>query len=189
MFNSQFSVELLLANQLKKNLPRLIKKSFVYYKQIHLITTRSNLLALLLFSKNHSLCLYKNLVDITVYDTPGKNYRFCVIYSLKSYLYNTRLFIYTYTNESIWIPSVTTLYKSANWQEREVFDLFGIYFKNHPDLRRILTDYGFSGFPFRKDFPVLGFLEYYYDERAKLICSQFVETAAEFRMFNTAKTW
>jgi NADH dehydrogenase (ubiquinone) Fe-S protein 3 len=70
------------------------------------------------------------------------------------------LFIYTYTNESIWIPSVTNLYKSANWQEREVFDLFGIYFKNHPDLRRILTDYGFSGFPFRKDFPVLGFLEY-----------------------------
>jgi NADH:ubiquinone oxidoreductase subunit C len=101
MSDSRFSGEILLANQLHKNLPRLIRKSFVYYKQIHIVAARSNLLALLLFCKNHSLCLYKNLVDITVYDVPGKNYRFCIIYSLKSYLYNTRLFIYTYTNESI----------------------------------------------------------------------------------------
>src|SRR5690348_11846536 len=101
MFNSNFSLGFLLVKQLKKNLPRLIKKSFIYYKQVHIITSRSNLLALLLFCKNHSLCLYKNLVDITTYDVPGKNYRFCIIYSLKSYLYNTRLFIYTYTNESI----------------------------------------------------------------------------------------
>jgi NADH:ubiquinone oxidoreductase subunit C len=101
MSDPKFLGEILLANQLQKNLPRLVKKSFVYYKQVHVIVTRSNLLALLLFCKNHSLCLYKNLVDITVYDVPGKNYRFCIIYSLKSHLYNARLFIYTYTNESI----------------------------------------------------------------------------------------
>lgn len=189
MLNSAYTTNLFVIKQLKNNLPRLVKKSFIYYDQTHIVTTRSNLLALILFCKNHSLCLYKNLIDIIVYDVPGKNYRFCVIYALKSYLYNTRLYIYTYTNESIWLPSLISLYKSANWQEREVFDLFGIYFKNHIDLRRILTDYGFFGFPFRKDFPVLGFLEYYYDERSKLICSQPIETAAEFRIFNTEKSW
>lgn len=101
MSNFQSSAPVLLVNQLKKNLPRLVKNSFIYYKQIHILTTRSNLLALLLFCKNHSLCLYKNLVDIIVYDVPGKVYRFCIIYALQSHLYNTRIFIYTYTNESI----------------------------------------------------------------------------------------
>ena len=101
MLNSNFTINLFLIHQLRKNLPRLVKKSFIYFNQIHLITVRSNLLALMLFCKNHSLCLYKNLIDIIVYDVPGKNYRFCVIYALKSYLYNTRLYIYTYTNESI----------------------------------------------------------------------------------------
>lgn len=85
------------------------------------------------------------------------------------------------------MPSVINLYKSANWQEREVFDLFGIYFKNHPDLRRILTDYGFQGFPFRKDFPVMGFVEQYYDERNKLICANNIELAADFRIFRTTR--
>ena len=101
MLNSKFIVNLFLIKQLKKNLPRLVKKSFVYYGQTHVVTTRSNLLALVLFCKNHSLCLYKNLIDITVYDVPGKEYRFCIIYTIKSYLYNTRLYLYTYTNESI----------------------------------------------------------------------------------------
>jgi NADH:ubiquinone oxidoreductase subunit C len=101
MLNSAYTTNLFVIKQLKNNLPRLVKKSFIYYDQTHIITTRSNLLALILFCKNHSLCLYKNLIDIIVYDVPGKNYRFCVIYALKSYLYNTRLYIYTYTNESI----------------------------------------------------------------------------------------
>ena len=173
----------------KKNLSRLIKNAFYNYGQFNIITTRSGFLALLLYCKNHTLCLYKTLVDIIIYDMPGKIYRFCIIYSLFSIMHNTRLNIYTYTNEAIWMPSITNLYKSANWQERECFDLFGIYFKNHADLRRILTDYGFQGFPFRKDFPVMGFIEHYYDERTKLICSNNVEAAAEFRIFNTNLSW
>lgn len=176
-------------NNFKNNLPRLVKNVFSFYDHYAIVTNRASILPLLLYCKNNSLCLYKTLVDIIVYDVPGKIYRFCIVYSILSNLYNSRLNIYTYTNESIWIPSITNLYKSANWQEREAFDLFGIYFKNHLDLRRILTDYGFQGFPFRKDFPVMGFVEHYYDERAKLICSNKVEAAAEFRIFNTTVSW
>ena len=178
-----------ISSNLKKNVPRLIKKSFTYYDQINIITNRASIIPLILYCKNHTLCLYKILSDVIAYDVPGKKYRFCMIYSLFSHLYNARLNIYTYTNESIWLHSVTNLYKSANWQEREVFDLVGIYFKNHPDLRRILTDYGFQGFPFRKDFPVMGFLEQYYDERNKLICSNNIELAADFRIFKTTRNW
>ncbi len=174
---------------LKIQLPRLIKRQFIYFEQLNIMTSRASLFSLLLFFKNHTLCLCKTLVDIAVYDVPGKKYRFCVIYSLLSHMYNARINVYTYTNESIWLQSIINLYKSANWQEREAFDLFGIYFKNHTDLRRILTDYGFQGFAFRKDFPVMGFVEHYYNERSKLICSNNVESASEFRLFNAERAW
>jgi NADH-quinone oxidoreductase subunit C len=124
------------------------------------------------------------LVDIAVYDRPGKRYRFTILYHLLSINYGKRIKSLVQTDELTDLPSSTSLYSSAGWQEREVWDLFGIYFTNHLDLRRILTDYGFSGFPLRKDFPLTGFLEVFYSDEQKRVVYQPVELSQEFRNFN-----
>jgi NADH/F420H2 dehydrogenase subunit C len=138
----------------------------------------------LLFTLNkHTLFQYKQLVDIACYDFPGKKYRFSVNYILYSFKYNTRLIVIVKTNEVIPLPSITSLFKSANWLEREVWDLYGVFFDAHPDLRRILTDYGFSGHPLRKDFPLTGFVEVYYNDSKKRLRYEPVELAQEYRTF------
>lgn len=120
------------------------------------------LIPALVFLKQHSLMQFSQLIDIAVSDVPGKKNRFSVCYLLLSYFYNTRINIVTKINEITPLPSVTYIYESANWMEREVWDMFGIFFAGHPDLRRILTDYGFSGHPLRKEFPLTGFRELSY---------------------------
>lgn len=160
-----------------------IKEIRLKTNAIEIKTTPNNLNALLYFLQKHSLCQYKQLVDIASSDVPGKTRRFSVHYLLLSLRYNARIIVVVQTNEVSPLPSVTSLYRSANWLEREVWDLYGIFFDFHPDLRRILTDYGFKGHPLRKDFPLTGFVEIYYNDSTKRLSYESVELAQEYRTF------
>jgi len=124
------------------------------------------------------------IVDITAVDFPTKQFRFEVVYNLLSVRYNSRIRVKTYADETSPVPSITGLYDGANWYEREVYDLFGVFFTNHPDLRRIMTDYGFDGHPLRKDFPLTGYTEVRWDEEKKRIVYEPLELTQAFRNFD-----
>jgi NADH:ubiquinone oxidoreductase subunit C len=162
---------------------------FVNNRDIEIKTTPNNLRALLYFLKNHTLCQYKQLIEIACSDNPGKQRRFSIAYILLSTHYSANITVVIQTNEVLPVPSVTSIFSSAGWLEREVWDLFGIFFENHPDLRRILTDYGFSGHPLRKDFPLSGFLEVYYNDSTKRLSYEPVELAQEYRSFVLQSPW
>ena len=147
------------------------------------------LLPFLTFLKNHTNTQFKMLIDITAVDYPSRSSRFEVVYQLLSIHYNARIRVKTNVDELTPIESVSSLFPSANWFERETWDMFGICFLNHPDLRRILTDYGFEGHPLRKDFPVSGYVEFRYDDSKKRVISEPVELAQEFRYFDFASPW
>ena len=139
--------------------------------------------------KLHFNYQYSLLSSISGVDFLGKNYRFAIVYDLLSLTFNRRIRVKTFVNEITLVKSITNLYINANWWEREIWDLFGIYFDNHPDLRRILTDYGFEGHPMRKDFPCYGFIELRYDESKKRIVVEPVSLSQEFRLFTFQTTW
>jgi len=141
------------------------------------------------FLKENSLCMYKNLVDITALDVPGRIARFEMVYNFLSVDYNARIRLKTYADELSAIESIVSLFKGANWYEREVWDMFGVFFRNHPDLRRILTDYGFQGHPLRKDFPSSGYYEVRWDNELQRVVQEPVELAQEFRRFDLATPW
>jgi NADH:ubiquinone oxidoreductase subunit C len=170
-------------------IPAARKDLFVRGYDSSLTFSRRNFIPLFGFLKKHSFSQFKQLVDIAVYDRPGKRYRFTVIYHLMSIHYGKRIMCLVQTDELTDLPSTTFLYPGAGWLEREVWDLFGIFFTNHLDLRRILTDYGFSGFPLRKDFPLTGFLEVFYNDEQKRVIYQPVELSQEFRNFNYSSPW
>ena len=174
---------------LKTILKTVIKGIRLKNNDIEIKTTPNNLRALLYFLQKHTLCQYKQLIDIACADVPGKIRRFTVSYLLLSLRYNARLTIVVKTNEVSPLPSIITLYRSANWLEREVWDLYGVFFDLHPDLRRILTDYGFNGHPLRKDFPLTGFLEVYYNDSTKRLSYEPVELAQEYRTFTLQSPW
>ena len=132
---------------------------------------------------------YLMLSCISGIDFLGKNYRFSVVYDLLSLTFNTRLRVKVFVNEVTSIPSCVDTFINANWWEREVWDLYGIYFDKHPDLRRILTDYGFEGHPMRKDFPLSGYVEFRYDEAKKRVIGEPIELAQEFRSFSYEMPW
>jgi len=139
--------------------------------------------------KDHSNAQFKMLIDITAVDYPSRPNRFEVVYNLLSIQYNTRVRVKTSVDEMTPLLSVTPLYNAANWFEREVWDMFGICFLHHPDLRRILTDYGFEGHPMRKDFPLTGYIEFRYDDSKKRVISEPIEMAQEFRYFDFSSPW
>lgn len=175
-----------------KLLPYKFIKKIVYKEKenvINFFVKKENLNNFLLFLKNHSLLQFKTLIGITAVDYPEKLERFEVNYFLLSYKLNLRVIIKTTTNDITPLDSVSNIYKSAVWYEREVWDLFGVFFSNHPDLRRILTDYGFEGFPFRKDFPQTGFVEVRYDDQKKYVLYEPLELAQEFRSFDFISPW
>lgn len=144
---------------------------------------------LLYFLKNHTLTQLKTLVDIIVIDIPKNSKRFTIVYNLLSSFYNIRLQVVLQVKELMPVYSLCSLYSGANWLERECWDMFGVFFFNHPDLRRILTDYGFKGFPLRKDFPLTGYKEVYYDDIRKSIVQVPVSLAQEFRNYFFRKLW
>ena len=141
------------------------------------------------FLKNHVNTQFKVLIDVTAVDYPSRMFRFEIVYNLLSISYNARIRIKTCIDEITPITSITELYSSAGWWEREVWDMFGIFFSNHPDLRRILTDYGFQGHPLRKDFPLTGFVEVRYDDSEKRVINEPVEITQEFRYFDFSSPW
>jgi NADH:ubiquinone oxidoreductase subunit C len=173
----------------KRILPTLVKGVVWRFNEMHLVTNRSNSYPLMLFLKNHTDTQYKTLCDIIAYDVPGKFYRFAVVYTLLSTRYNRRIHVYVHTNEVLWLNSVSNLFNSAGWLEREVWDCYGIFFKNNNDLRRLLSDYGFQGFAFRKDFPLIGFVEVHYNEKDKLIRYDAIEVSAEYKNYRWNNAW
>ena len=174
---------------LRTVLRNLIKEIRLFNNDIEIKTTPNNLRSLLYFLQNHTLCKYKQLNDVICSDHPGKKRRFSVAYLLFSWHYNSYMTVIVQTNEVLPIPSVTPIFAGAGWLEREVWDLFGIFFEEHPDLRRILTDYGFSGHPLRKDFPLTGFLEVYYNDSTKRMNYEPVELSQEYRSFHLQSPW
>ena len=135
------------------------------------------------FLKYHTAAEYTMVADITAVDYPTRDQRFEVVYNLLSVRHNSRIRVKTYADEATPVPSITSLYDGANWYEREVYDLYGVFFVGHPDLRRIMTDYGFDGHPLRKDFPLTGYTEIRYDEEKKRIVVEPLELTQAFRNF------
>lgn len=143
----------------------------------------------LTFLRDDVNCRFKQLVDICGVDYPEREPRFEVVYNLLSLTNNNRIRVKVRTDEDTPVPTVTGVFSSANWWEREAWDLFGIYFSDHPDLRRILTDYGFEGHPLRKDFPLTGYKEIRYDDEKKRVVYEPVKLTQEFRSFDFLSPW
>jgi len=141
------------------------------------------------FLRDDSNCQFKVLVDICGVDYPERAQRFDVVYHFLSPVQNQRVRVKVETDEVTPVPSLTGVYPTANWYEREAWDMYGIYFSDHPDLRRILTDYGFQGHPLRKDFPLTGFVELRYDEDQKRVVYEPVRLTQEFRRFDFMSPW
>jgi NADH-quinone oxidoreductase subunit C len=141
------------------------------------------------FLRDDRECDCKMLIDITAVDYPQREERFDVVYQLLSLTQNQRLRVKITASEETPVPTVTGVYSTANWLEREVWDMYGIYFSNHPDLRRILTDYGFEGHPQRKDFPLTGYVELRYDEELKRVVYEPVKLTQDFRTFDFLSPW
>ena len=169
--------------------PKWIEKYTILKNELTLEINPQNINKVLYFLRNHTSTQFKLLVDITAVDYPSKKKRFEVIYILLSIQHNARIRIKTSVDQITPIDSAVNIHAGANWFEREVWDMFGIFFANHPDLRRILTDYGFDGYPLRKDFPLSGFFEVRYNEAKKLVVSEPLQLTQEMRFFDFASQW
>lgn len=150
---------------------------------------RDKILKVLQFLRDDPECQFRMLVDVCGADYPDRPERFDVVYNLLSLVQNNRMRVKVTTTEDIPVPSATEVFSSANWFEREVWDMYGVYFSGHPDLRRILTDYGFDGHPQRKDFPLTGYVEVRYDEERKRVVYEPVQLSQDFRRFDFTSPW
>jgi NADH-quinone oxidoreductase subunit C len=157
--------------------------------ELVLMVRRASILRVMIFLKNDANCLTKVLVDVCGVDYPAREQRFDVVYNLLSMKHNHRVRVKVFTDEETPVPSVTSVFPSAGWFERECWDLYGIFFSDHPDLRRILTDYGFNGHPLRKDFPLTGFVEVRYDDEQRRVVQEPVHLNQEFRTFDFMSPW
>lgn len=154
------------------------------------VSVRSEaIVKVLTFLRDDINCQFKVLMDVCGVDYPDREERFDVVYNLLSMTHNQRVRVKVRTQEKQPVPSVVSVFSSANWWEREAWDLFGIYFEGHPDLRRILTDYGFEGHPLRKDFPLTGYVEIRYDDEQKRVVYEPVKMAQDFRSFDFVSPW
>ena len=178
-----------LENIVNLGLVTTIKKTKINLNQLFIDIDLENLSSTILFLKTNDKCRFKQLIDITAVDYPDKEKRFKIVYLLLSHENNLRIIINIDIDEKSTVPSISKIFSSANWMEREVFDMYGISFKNHPDLRRILTDYGFVGYPLRKDFPLTGHTEVRYSEDKKKVVSEPVKLDQEYRDFDFESPW
>ena len=166
-----------------------VKKSQINFNQLFIYIDVEDVISTILFLKTNEKCKFKQLIDITAVDYLQKEKRFKIVYLLLSHENNLRIIININIDEKTTVPSITKIFPSANWMEREVFDMYGISFKDHPDLRRILTDYGFDGYTLRKDFPLTGHLEVRYSEEKKKVISEPVKLDQEYRDFDFESPW
>lgn len=150
---------------------------------------RDGIVKLLTFLRDDQNCQFKQLMDVTAVDFPAREQRFDVVYNLLSLKLNQRIRVKLVTDDSSLVPSVSEIFPSAIWFEREVWDMYGIYFAEHPDLRRMLMDYGFEGHPLRKDFPLTGYVEVRYDETQKRVVYEPVKLTQEYRSFDFMSPW
>jgi len=161
----------------------------VYKGEITIIVPHNSIYQIMQFLRDYTNAQFRVLTDICAVDYPERESRFEIVYQLTSIKYNTRIRVKTSVDEVTSINSITSIFKSADWWEREIWDMHGVFFENHPDLRRILTDYGFEGHPMRKDFPLSGFNEVRYDEIKKKVVSEPIELSQEFRHFDFSSPW
>ena len=166
-----------------------ILSSKIKHDQINICIEDNNLIEVMIFLKTHSSTKFKQLIDITAVDYPERDKRFKMVYLLLSHEKNSRIKIEFDIKEGEILSSLTSIFPSANWMEREVFDMYGVEFKDHPDLRRILTDYGFKGHPLRKDFPLTGHSEVRYSEDQKKVISEPVKLEQNYRNFDYESPW
>lgn len=187
--NQQAEKILIYGNSLKECLKEEILNVSIIKDELNITVKTKDLKKVLFYLRDHTYSKYEVLIDIVGVDYPSRKERFEINYLLLSVRYNARIIVKCNVDEVTSVDSITDIYKVAGWHEREVYDMFGIYFKNNPDLRRLLTDYGFTGHPLRKDFPLTGYTEVRYDDTEKRVLYEPVETAQEFRSFNLISPW
>jgi len=178
-----------LEKKINSELTTKINDSNISHEQLYLSIDNEDLLDVILFLKTNKDTKFKQLIDITAVDYPENSKRFKMVYLFLSHQFNQRIIISSLINENEVVPSLTKIFPSANWMEREVFDMYGVKFKDHPDLRRILTDYGFEGHPLRKDFPLTGHNEVRYSEDEKKVIYEPVKLEQNYRNFDYESPW
>ncbi len=178
-----------LEKKINSELTTKINKTQIKHNQIYVEIEKDDLIDVTLFIKTNKNCKFRQLIDITVVDYPEQIQRFKVVYLFLSHEFNQRLVLSYRINENEVISSLTSVFPAANWMEREVFDMYGVSFKDHPDLRRILTDYGFEGHPLRKDFPLTGHSEVRYSEDQKKVVNEPVKLEQNYRNFDYESPW
>ena len=178
-----------LEKKINSELTTKITKSEIKHNQIYIEINKESLIDVTLFIKTNKFTKFRQLIDLTVVDYPENNQRFKVVYLFLSHEFNQRMVLSYFINENEVIQSITSIFPAANWMEREVFDMYGVNFKNHPDLRRILTDYGFEGHPLRKDFPLSGHSEVRYSEENKKVINEPVKLEQNYRNFDYESPW
>ena len=178
-----------LEKTVNSSLTTTVKRSEIVFDQLHINVDVEDIISTVLFLKTNEKCKFKQLIDITAVDYPQKEKRFQIVYLLLSHENNLRVIINLNVDEKENIPSVTKIFPSANWMEREVFDMYGLIFKDHPDLRKILTDYDFVGYPLRKDFPLTGHTEVRYSEEKKKVIYENVKLDQKYREFDSESPW
>ena len=178
-----------LEKKINSELASKIKKTEIKHNQIYIEIDKDDLIDVTLFIKTNKDTKFRQLIDITVVDYPEETQRFKIVYLFLSHEFNQRMILCYYINENEMISSLTSIFPASNWMEREVFDMYGVNFKDHPDLRRILTDYGFEGHPLRKDFPLTGKTEVRYSEDQKKVISEPVKLEQNYRNFDYESPW
>jgi NADH-quinone oxidoreductase subunit C len=166
-----------------------IAKSEIAYGELTVTVAGDDIVAVVTFLRDDTACQFVSFVDVCGADYPSRAKRFDVVYHLLSPKKNVRIRVKVMTDEDTPVPSITGVYPGADWFERETYDLYGVLFSGHPDLRRLLTDYGFDGHPLRKDFPLTGFVEVRYDDEVKRVVYEPVELKQEFRNFDFLSPW
>ena len=178
-----------LEKKINSELTTKIKKTEIKHEQLYINIDNEDLIDVTLFIKNNENTKFRQLIDITVVDYPENTQRFKVVYLFLSHEFNQRIILSYLISENEVISSLTPIYPAANWMEREVFDMYGVKFKDHPDLRRILTDYDFEGHPLRKDFPLTGHTEVRYSEDQKKVIKEPVKLEQNYRNFDYESPW
>ena len=178
-----------LGEYLTAALPEDVARSDVAYDELMVWTEAAALIKVLRFLRDDQNCQFKQLTDITAVDFPDRERRFEIVYNLLSLTHNLRIRIKVPADEDSQVPSATAVFSAALWFEREVWDMYGLFFMDHPDLRRILSDYGFEGHPLRKDFPLTGYVEVRYDEESKRVIYEPVKLVQEYRSFDFMSPW